>query len=412
MKRISVSFFVLIALFLPAQCNGGSYSLPRRLSELGIYSNQPADLLPQFIHYEINLPFWSDGAEKDRWFKLPAGEKIILRPNGEVDVPIGTMFIKEFTFAKDRARSLIEIRVLYVDGPHHVQGASYQWNKTTSEAEIVLQPKTEQVWDSDNRKQKNWFFPGPNDCQTCHTEAGGGVLGFKTRQINREVLSNGCFTNQIDALSERGFVKKDSALDTLARFFPLPDKNIPLPDRVRSYLDVNCAFCHHPGGSAGNFDARFEVPLEKQNFINGPVSIDLNLDGAKVIAPNDKWRSVLLLRLRALDGLKMPPLGHQSPDAEGIKLIENFIDSLPGEPVLDPPSLQTEQLTGNYFRILLRHTDGEAELRYTIDGSNPTAHSAIYERAVEVKAPVVIRARAYRNGYKRSISVQKVLTKS
>ena len=54
---------------LPAQAE----AMPKLLSQTGAFSDlaslQPAaELLP----YDLNVPFWSDGAAKQRWIVLPA----------------------------------------------------------------------------------------------------------------------------------------------------------------------------------------------------------------------------------------------------------------------------------------------------------------------------------------------------
>ncbi len=42
--------------------------------------------------------------------------------------------------------------------------------------------------------------------------------------------------------------------------------------------------------------------------------------------------------------------------------------------------------------------DSTAEIRYTLDGSNPTASSNLYSGPFTVEPPLVVMARAYKNG--------------
>jgi hypothetical protein len=88
------------------------------------------------------------------------------------------------------------------------------------------------------------------------------------------------------------------------------DSTTPLEVRVRSYLDVNCAAFHRLGGPArGNFDARFNVPLNGQNLLNGElVAGDLGIPGARVIVPGHPEKSVMLRRLSHNDFFRMPPV--------------------------------------------------------------------------------------------------------
>jgi hypothetical protein len=158
---------------------------------------------------------------------------------------------------------------------------------------------------------------------------------------------------------------------------------------------------------AGNFDARIETPLEKQNLIDGPVLIDMGLDRARVVAPRDPWRSIALQRISTLEKTKMPPLAHEVVDREGVGVLRGWIESLPGTPVLAPPSISP---AGGEFksavRVVMTHSDAKAQVRYTLDGSVPTKSSALYGGPIELKEAATVRARVFEEGFTRSIVVQ------
>src|SRR6202012_212726 len=112
------------------------------------------------------------------------------------------------------------------------------------------------------------FFPGRQDCLTCHTPVSGGVLGVNTRQLNGDFkYPNGVTDNQLRALNHiRVF---DSALDEneipqFEKLVSVTNISAPLELRARSYFDSNCAQCHRPGGVEAFFDARFETLLSHQ----------------------------------------------------------------------------------------------------------------------------------------------------
>jgi mono/diheme cytochrome c family protein len=111
---------------------------------------------------------------------------------------------------------------------------------------------------------------------------------------------------------------------------PPNDTQAALVDRVRSYLEANCAQCHRPGGVRGDFDARWETPLEKQKLVGGKlVAADLGLSRAAVVTPGDRSRSMLYLRMqRRQDVFNMPPLATHQVDVEALELIGNWIDRL------------------------------------------------------------------------------------
>jgi glucose/arabinose dehydrogenase len=110
----------------------------------------------------------------------------------------------------------------------------------------------------------------------------------------------------------------------------LDDANAPLELRARSYLHVNCAQCHHPGGpSRGAFDARISTPLAQQGLINGaPIAGDLGIAGAKIIAPGAPEKSILLERLKRHDAAKMPPTALNSDPSPVLGPLREWIESL------------------------------------------------------------------------------------
>src|SRR5262249_14400553 len=147
------------------------------------------------------------------------------------------------------------------------------------------------------------------------------------------------------------------------------DMTRSLVDRARSYLDVNCANCHNPGGTVAFFDARYTTPLAKQNLINGRVLIDERMDGARVIAPTDIWRSILYMRMNTTEAFKMPPLARNTIDKHGVALLRQWIESLPGPKVLPPPEISPHG--GNFelpMEVTLKSQPG-ATIRYTVDGT-------------------------------------------
>ena len=66
-------------------------TIPKLLSQTGAFADTP-NLIPAtgLIPYELVVPFWSDGASKQRWIALPAG-KIRFAATGEWRFPPGTV---------------------------------------------------------------------------------------------------------------------------------------------------------------------------------------------------------------------------------------------------------------------------------------------------------------------------------
>jgi hypothetical protein len=59
-----------------------------------------------------------------------------------------------------------------------------------------------------------------------------------------------------------------------------------------------------------------------------PASGDLGIANARIVAPGDDARSVLLARMAVRDANAMPPLASNVADSAGAQLIGAWIDSL------------------------------------------------------------------------------------
>ncbi len=381
---------------------------PARLSLTGAFADvralTPAEAL---IPYDVIVPFWSDGAEKRRWISLPDDgrgrpSRIQIGADGEWSFPAGTVFVKHFEIeTRPGTMRRLETRLLVRDARGGVYGASYRWRPDGSDADLVREARAESIpmESAAGERSRRWSFPGPNDCRQCHTPASGGVLGVSARQLDRP-----------RAWNQLGLFEPAMSEETIARLPRLAradDLSRSIEDRARSYLDVNCAQCHRPGGVPADFDARYTTSLAEQKLIGSPVRINLGIDSARAIAPNDPWRSAVLTRMLTSDPTKMPPLAHEMVDRAGADLMRSWIASLPGPPVLSPPTIRPRGSDSRApVRVILEHPDRDATIRYTLDGSPPGRSSPAYEGPFDVRRSTTVRARAFRPGWTRSIVVQ------
>ncbi len=402
-------------LQMPARASG---AIPPRLSQTGAFRSL-AGLVPNdsLIPYDLIVPFWSDGAAKSRWMSFPPG-KIKFAPAGEWVFPRGTVFVKHFELATDEThpeiRRRLETRLLVCDADGGVYGVTYKWRPDNRDADLLATNLSEDITikTAAGTRTQTWYYPSRQDCLTCHNANTGYVLGVKTRQLNRRFgYPSGVTDNELRVWNHLGLLDPkldESVLDDLPRLARADDPTRSLADRARSYLDANCAHCHRPHGTVAYFDARYDVPLARQNLINGPVLIDERLDHPRVIAPNDLWRSVLFLRTDTTEAFKMPPLARNTIDVAGVNLLRQWIESLPGPPVLPPPEISPHG--GKFDRpvaVTLRSEPG-ADLRYTLDGTVPSSSDLHYEKPVQLTGPVILRARAFKPGFTRSITAQEI----
>lgn len=405
-------------LFVPQSISNGSP--PLLLSETGAFKDT-AKLVPSdgLIPYDLNVPFWSDGAAKRRWISLPEKSKIAFQTRGPWSFPKGAVFVKHFELSVDETdpeiKRRLETRLLVCDSNGGVYGLTYKWRPDNSDADLLTTNLSEPIVikTATGTRTQTWYYPSRQDCLTCHTGKAGLVLGVKTEQLNRDLLyPSGVAKNELQAwnhigLFDRQLSKKElAACPSLARS---TDTSRSLEDRARSYLDANCSQCHRPGGTVAYFDARYDTPLPDQDIVTGQILIDEGVDGARVIAPNDIWRSILFMRANSVGDIKMPPLAHNLIDTNGMALLREWIESMPGPKVLPPPAISPPQ--GNYdkaIEVTLQEPEPGATVHYTLDGSLPTADDAIYDKPIKLAGPAIVRARAYKKGFKRSITAQQV----
>ena len=403
-------------LGMPSEADG---QIPPLLSQTGVFSDTRKRIAnPGLIPYDLNVAFWSDGADKLRWIAVPQG-KILFSPSGEWRFPAGTVFVKSFDLTLDAAKPGIkrrlETRILVHDSQGGVYGVVYKWRPDGSDADLLTTSVTEniQITSATGEHEQTWYYPSRQDCQTCHTSGAGGVLGVKTRQLNRSfAYPSGVADNELRTWNHLGLFApafKEGAVQTFPALAASDDTTRSLADRARSYLDANCAQCHRPGGTVANFDARYDTPLEKQALIDGPVLIDQGIDRPRVISPHDIWRSIAYMRIDTVGDIRMPPLARETIDQKGVQLLGEWINSMPGPPVLAPPSISPQG--GTYAQpveVSLTSSEPGAQVRYTLDGTVPGTNDLLYDKPIKLSGPAVLRTRAFKQGFMRSITAQQV----
>ncbi len=402
-------------LSMPPRANG---AIPPLLSQTGAFKDT-ARFIPMegLIPYDLIVAFWSDGAAKTRWISVPEG-KIKFAPTGEWTFPRGTVCVKTFEMPTDETNPAIkrrlETRLLVLDENGGTYGVTYKWRADNSDADLLATNLSEPITirTATGVRTQTWYYPSRQDCLACHTANAGLVLGVKTRQLNRELAyPSGVTDNELRTWSHLGLFDTnldETSLKNLPALANANDTTRSIEDRARSYLDANCAQCHRPKGTVAYFDARYDTPLAEQNIINGNVLIDERIDSPHTVAPHDSWRSLLYVRANTMEAFRMPPLARNTIDTQGMNLLHEWIESLPGLPVLPPPEISPAG--GNFDKSVTVELKSEpgATIRYTVDGTVPTPNDLLYEKPIPVSNPTILRAKAFKPGYKKSVTSQGV----
>lgn len=301
-----------------APSSGTTVPFPTVLSQSGcVNMAAPYTAASGLVAFEINSPFWTDGAEKTRFISLPAKTQITTNSDGDWVFPIGTVLVKHLKIGS----ALIETRLLMRHTDGNWAGYSYKWNAAGTDAVLLTDHLTETI------NGVPYDFPSGAECLRCHTGASGVTLGPETGQINRRLATG---VNQAELFKAMGLLPQSFSLLNMPFIAPWADTRYTVAQRARGYLHTNCSHCHRPGGGTpSDMDLRFSQPLWKTKACEtNPVAGTLGLTNAKLIAPGQPASSVLLERMKRLDATRMPPLTTHLVDQGGTALVEQWIAGL------------------------------------------------------------------------------------
>ncbi|WP_394829185.1 PQQ-dependent sugar dehydrogenase [Pendulispora albinea] len=302
---------------------------PEKLSQTGcVDPAQPKNPAPGLVPYGVNSPLWSDGADKERYLALPDTKKIHVQPDGDFDLPVGSVLVKTFTVSGKRIETRLFVR--HDDGDWG--GYSYEWNEEQTDATLLPSNKSKTVG------HQTWYFPSRSDCMSCHSTVAGRTLGLEVGQLNGDFVyaSTQRIANQLATFDHIGLFDAPlgRAPAELTRYPNPSQPGADLGDRAASYLHANCSFCHRPNGiGGGGTDFRYGTSLAHRRVCNeNPENGDLGVPGAKIVTPGAPETSILSLRVHALDFRRMPPLATSLVDTADTSVLDAWIRSLPSCP--------------------------------------------------------------------------------
>lgn len=329
--------------------------MPDNLSDLHLFTGSPAagGLQPVEgnVPYELTTPLFSDYSLKSRTLYIPPGKTAGYHPKDVLDLPVGTIITKTFSFPADfrepdKNVRAIETRVL-VRKPGGWEAYPYFWNAAQTEATLAVGGRLVrdlQFIDQNGvTKKLNYLVPSRNQCSQCHhmlDAAENQVLlpiGVKARYLNRDHTYGGQQLNQLQHLADLG---KLTGLPPAIQLPRAPDAFNPaeadLATRARTYLDINCAHCHRQNATAGE-TSRLFLDLDSTETLNlnmgvckRPGSAGSGVGGEFDIVPGDHSVSILWFRLDTEeDGKMMPQLGRALRHVDGSQLIADWIGAMP-----------------------------------------------------------------------------------
>lgn len=289
--------------------------------------DNPPQLISGGYKYSVNMPLWSDGANKERAFYIPDGTTISIGDDGHLDFPPGTVLVKNFGY-----ETLHETRLLMYHPNAGWAGYSYEWRADGSEADLVATDGKDKVISRVNGDRVTWHYPSRGECFSCHTAAAGYSLGPTIPQLNRDqyFAMTDRRSNQLATFNHIGlFLPPIGPFANLPAFPELTDASSPRTLRARAYLDANCSMCHRPnGGAQSNSDFRYSRTVAQMNVCNeAPAGTDLGIDGARLLVPGNPAKSLLYARVNRRDAYQMPPLATTRIDQSFLPVLRAWISS-------------------------------------------------------------------------------------
>jgi len=305
-----------------------------------LFESDPRDPRPEGLHYDLTSHLFADYASKHRFIFLPPGTQMQYRDLGVFDFPVGTIILKTFSFESPQADPprfvKVESRLLIhrADGWH---GLPYPWNADETEALYTPQGARVAVSAVDDRGdpfQTQYGVPSRTDCGSCHFGPDGdGPIGPKAGLLNRPLPYSSA--NQLDVWAAEGVLAGSPGSAAAPRIPSWSDPGETVDERARAYLEANCAHCHNPAGRA-RFTGLWldhgrplgiQTGICKQPVAAGAASLGLRWD----IHPGEAEDSILWARIRdTRPGILMPEIGRSVVHREGVELLRQWIDQLPG----------------------------------------------------------------------------------
>lgn len=308
---------------LEGQTSGSN--IPTNLSATGCFASTENKSYPDYVvPFDVESRLWSDGEQKSRLFAVPDNSSIDIFTDGDFIFPDQSILIKNFI----RNNTYLETR-LFMKHLNGWSGYSYRWLDDQSDAILVEGASPENITVNNIAHT----IPSRGQCFTCHTSAVNVSLGPEASQLNFEITySNGVEGNQLDALAGSGYLSEKPNNAQTTDMASIGDASASVEVRARSYLHSNCSGCHRPGGPASQLDFSIQSSLSDTMACNQlPTNGDLGINDARIIAPGDVDRSVLIARMQSLNSdTRMPPLATEIIDEQAISIISQWINALSG----------------------------------------------------------------------------------
>jgi uncharacterized repeat protein (TIGR03806 family) len=314
-------------------------SPPAKLSAYGLFTDPAAKVAAPGVHaYRLNTALFSDYADKRRFVFVPPGQAITYKPEGSFEFPVGAVLVKTFEYPAKLSDATAPVRTLetrlLVRTETGWDARPYIWNAAGTEATLtpVGGPIPVDVQDAHGKLLSIAYrVPNQNQCKTCHLSAGAlAPIGPKAANLNLDYAYPAGPENQLAHWSRLGILKGAPDPTTAPKLADFSNVALSAEARSRAWLEMNCAHCHKPDGSASNtglfLTATTQDPAElgvgRRPVSAGKGSGDFLFD----IVPGRPDESILVHRIKSTEpGVAMPELGRTLVHEEAVEVIRTWI---------------------------------------------------------------------------------------
>ena len=310
----------------------------QQLSQYNFFQGELKNLDPVdgVIPYEPINTLFTDYAHKKRFIWMPNNTSATyVNDYSVLNFPIGTVLIKNFyydTVQPDNTTRIIETRLMY-NTSEGWKFAEYIWNNAQTEALLNMNGSTTDISFIENGETKNitYRIPSEAECFTCHKNGVNAVpIALKPQNINSNYNYSDGPNNQLSKWAELGYLLGNIP-SNIVTVVDWEDASQDITQRIRGYLDINCAHCHSDNKHCDYRPIRLAYgDYIDESSLGACVTPDTQISPyTDIIVPNNISRSVMHFRLSTnQEEYRMPLLGRTIVHEEGVQLLEEWITSL------------------------------------------------------------------------------------
>lgn len=310
-----------------------------KLSDYRFFEGEMKDQMPVegVLPYETISALFTDYAKKKRFVWMPNGVKANYVADNEIlDLPVGAALIKTFYYDNmlpGGNTRILETRLMIRKSDGWIF-AEYVWNDDQTEAYLNMDGSYVNIaWMQNGTSMStNYRLPSDTECLICHKfESKPIPIGIKPQNLNKSLQYADGYMNQLEKWYSVAYLNGPvpSNIVTVVNYL---DESKPIKERLRSYLDINCAHCHQENSHCDYRPMRLafsETAISENIGVCVPPEEFIEASLVNIITPNNVSKSMMHFRLASTEeSNRMPLLGRSLVHQEGLDLLTQYIESI------------------------------------------------------------------------------------